>query len=68
MENMNPVLMYREVPPQVYTVTEVSKLLDLPRRKVYILIEEGMLKAVKLGSDYRVVGESIQKYLPVQPQ
>ena len=45
------------------TVTEVSVLLRLKRSKVYLLIELGILKGVRIGSDWRVRADSVHAVL-----
>ena len=46
--------------PALLKVSEVAELLQLSRAKVYILIQEKALRAVKIGSNWRIkadVGE-----------
>lgn len=49
--------------PIVLTVSEVAKLLGLPRMKVYLMIEAKLLEAFKLGADWRITRRSVNKYL-----
>ena len=49
--------------PVLLTVREVSKLLRIHRPKVYVLIKEGVIEGFKLGSDWRVKRESIEKMI-----
>jgi excisionase family DNA binding protein len=41
------------------TVSEVSRILELERAKVYVLIEEGMIEAFRLGGHWRIRRSSI---------
>ena len=43
------------------TVHEVSEILRIQRPKVYDLIKEGTIKAFKLGSDWRIPRESVER-------
>lgn len=47
----------------VLTVSEVAELLMLPRTKVYVLIDEGLIEAFKLGADWRIKTISVSKFL-----
>lgn len=47
--------------PMVLTVREVSLLLRIQRSKVYELIREGCIDGFKLGADWRVKRESVEK-------
>lgn len=47
--------------PILMTVREVSGILRIQRAKVYILIENGTLQAFKVGSDWRVRTDSVEK-------
>ena len=49
--------------PVLLTVKEVSQLLRIHRPKVYDLIRDGTIEGFKLGSDWRVKRESIEKLL-----
>ena len=48
----------------VLTVAEVAELLMLPRTKVYVMIEAGLVEAFKLGSDWRIITSSVLRFLP----
>lgn len=50
--------------PILMTVKEVSRGLDLPVSKVYLMIREGLLEGFKLGADWRIRTSSVQRYLP----
>ncbi len=45
------------------TVKEVAKLLRIHRPKVYDLIKAGTIEGFKLGSDWRVKRESVEKLI-----
>jgi excisionase family DNA binding protein len=45
----------------VFTVTEVSNLLQISRPKVYMLIQEGIVDGVKIGADWRVLRTSLER-------
>ena len=47
--------------PVLLTVREVSKLLRIHRPKVYDLIKSGAIDGFKLGADWRVKRDSIEK-------
>lgn len=49
--------------PLLLTVREVSKLLRIHRPKVYDLIRAGTIEGFKLGSDWRVKRESVEKLI-----
>lgn len=49
--------------PVLLTVKEVSNLLRIHRPKVYDLIREGTIEGFKLGSDWRVKRDSIEKLI-----
>ena len=54
--------MSRDLPhPVLLTVKEVSTLLRIHRPKVYDLIHEGIIEGFKIGSDWRVRRESVEK-------
>ena len=47
--------------PIMLTVKEVSALLRIHRPKVYDLIHEGLIDGFKIGSDWRIRRESVEK-------
>lgn len=47
--------------PVVLTVREVSELLRIHRPKVYDLIKEGAIEGFKLGADWRIKRESVER-------
>lgn len=54
--------------PLLLTVKEVAKLLRIHRPKVYDLIKAGTIDGFKLGSDWRVKRESIEKLIGEIPE
>jgi excisionase family DNA binding protein len=54
--------------PLLLTVKEVAKLLRIHRPKVYDLIKAGTIEGFKLGSDWRVKRESVEKLIGVIPE
>lgn len=53
--------------PLLLTVKEVSQLLRIHRPKVYDLIKEGTIEGFKLGSDWRIKRESIERLIGTIP-
>ncbi len=53
--------------PLLLTVREVSELLRIHRPKVYDLIKEGTIEGFKLGSDWRIKRESIERLIGAIP-
>jgi excisionase family DNA binding protein len=49
--------------PLLLTVMEVAKVLRIHRPKVYDLIKAGTIEGFKLGSDWRVKRESVEKLI-----
>ncbi len=47
--------------PLLLTVKEVAQLLRIHRPKVYDLINQGEIEGFKLGADWRVKRESLEK-------
>jgi excisionase family DNA binding protein len=54
--------------PLLLTVKEVAKLLRIHRPKVYDLIKAGTIEGFKLGSDWRVKRESVEKLIGEIPE
>lgn len=54
--------------PLLLTVKEVAKLLRIHRPKVYDLIKAGTIDGFKLGSDWRVKRESVEKLIGEIPE
>jgi excisionase family DNA binding protein len=47
--------------PLLLTVRETSQLLRIHRPKVYDLLHEGVIQGFKVGSDWRVKRDSVEK-------
>ena len=45
----------------LYTTAEVMKILGLSRRTLYYWIENGNIKAVKVGRQWRVSKEEVER-------
>ncbi len=54
--------------PLLLTVREVTELLRIRRPKVYDLINEGVIHGFKLGSDWRIKRESVEKLIGEIPE
>lgn len=54
--------------PLVLTVKEVSMLLRIHRPKVYDLIKAGSLEGFKLGADWRIKRDSLEKLIGPIPE
>ena len=54
--------------PILLTVREVSKLLRIHRPKVYDLIKSSTIEGFKLGSDWRIKRESVERLIGPIPQ
>ena len=52
----------------VLTVREVASLLRIHRPKVYELIREGSLEGFKVGADWRIRRESVEKLIGKIPE
>lgn len=53
--------------PIILTVQEVARLLRIHRPKVYDLIKAGTIEGFKLGSDWRVKRESVERLIGAIP-
>ena len=49
--------------PLLLTVKEVSELLRIHRPKVYVLLKEGIIEGFKLGSDWRIKRDSVERMI-----
>jgi excisionase family DNA binding protein len=54
--------------PLLLTVKEVAKLLRIHRPKVYDLIKASTIEGFKLGSDWRVKRESVERLIGEIPE
>lgn len=50
---------------KVYTILEVADILKVTRRTLYTYIQEGKLKAVKIGKYWRVTQDMLDEFLRV---
>lgn len=48
---------------KVYTIDEVTEILHVTRRTLYIYIKEGKLKAAKIGKYWRVTEKALEEFL-----
>lgn len=48
---------------ELLTVYETAKLLKLSTNRVYALIKQGVLPAVRVGGSIRVVREELENYI-----
>ena len=62
--DMRSILPHKTRPPLLMTVKEVSRGLNLPVSKVYLMIREGLIDGIKIGCDWRIRTASVTKYLP----
>ena len=54
--------------PLLLTVTEVSKILRIQRAKVYILIDSGSIDGFKVGGDWRIRTDSVERLIGPLPK
>lgn len=54
--------------PLLLTVREVSALLRVQRPKVYDLIKDGAIDGFKVGADWRVRRDSVEKLIGAIPE
>ena len=47
----------------VYSVEELCEMLSTNRQRIYVLIESGILKSLKLGKKYLVTSQNLQMFL-----
>ena len=47
----------------LYNVVEVAKLLRVGKMTIYPLVRNGTIKAIKVGGQWRIKKESVDKYL-----
>jgi len=54
--------------PLLLTVRETSQVLRIHRPKVYDLIRDGTIQGFKLGSDWRIKRDSVERLVgPIPP-
>ncbi|MCC6953703.1 MAG: helix-turn-helix domain-containing protein [Deltaproteobacteria bacterium] len=54
--------------PLLLTVREVTKLLRVQRPKVYELIRDGAIEGFKVGADWRIRRDSVEKLIGAIPE
>lgn len=47
---------------EVYTLKEIEDLFHVTRRTIYNWIDSGKLKAFKIGKEWRVTREALEKF------
>ena len=47
---------------EVYTLEEITELLQVTRRTIYNWIKDGKLKAFKVGRGWRVTKEALEEF------
>jgi excisionase family DNA binding protein len=52
-----------EVPPLLFTPEEAARCLSVGRPKVYRLMQEGVLRSVKVGASRRVSARALSDYV-----
>jgi excisionase family DNA binding protein len=57
------LLSSEEVPPILFTVDEVSRLLGIGRCRVYDLVRQRDLRSVKVGSSRRISARALHDYV-----
>ena len=55
--------MDHSIKPVLLTVREVSDLLRIQRPKVYELIKGKIIDGLKIGADWRIKRESVEKFI-----
>lgn len=58
---------FEALQPLLYRMSEVADLLGLGQSKVYRLVREGKLRAVKVDGAIRIPRESLELYLASLP-
>ncbi|RME57342.1 MAG: DNA-binding protein [Candidatus Dadabacteria bacterium] len=53
--------------PPLLTTKEVSELLRIQRAKVYDLVKQGVLDGFKIGADWRIKSDSVEKLIGPLP-
>ena len=51
------------LPTQFFTVAEAAEYLRVSRKKLRRLLAAGQINGIKIGSEWRIPEESLQKYL-----
>lgn len=50
---------------KIYTIGELTQLLQVTQRTIYNYIKSGKLKAVKMGKYWRVTEEELKNFLSI---
>lgn len=53
---------------EVYTLTELTEILQVTRRAIYNWIKDGKLKAVRIGREWRVTKENLEEFMKTGTQ
>ena len=48
---------------KLYTVKEISDILEIPVQTIRLYVREGRLEAIKIGRRYRILAESVEKMI-----
>jgi excisionase family DNA binding protein len=49
--------------PEFYTVKEVAERLRVSLRSVYRMVEQGKVRAIRIGDTYRISAESLNNFI-----
>lgn len=52
-----------EIKKRFYTTSEVAEILGATYLTIYRMIRDGKIKAIKLGRDYRISYDELDKYI-----
>lgn len=63
MSSLSEFLAGRDNPTRVYAASEVAGVLGLHVNTVAKLLQEGVIRARKLGRDWKVAHEALEEYL-----
>lgn len=50
----------------MYTLKEVEEIIKVSQRTIYTYIENGTLKAVKVGGRWKVTEEALKEFLHIE--
>lgn len=50
---------------ELYTVKEATDLLKVTRRTLYTYINEGKLEAFKIGKEWRIPKEALERFIGI---
>jgi len=56
-------LQRRRIRMELLTITEATKMLKLNRTTLYTLIKKGEIPAIRLGSQWRIPKEALEKMI-----